>query len=61
VAQLAKLGDFTGKPKTHALVYGEGKIEAPRAEVTQNEIRPEEQIIIATFEPDAVFVRAQFR
>jgi leucyl aminopeptidase len=30
LSQLAKLGDFAGKPKTHALVYGEGKIAAER-------------------------------
>jgi leucyl aminopeptidase len=30
IGQLAELGDFTGKPKTHALVYGEGKIAAQR-------------------------------
>ncbi len=30
IGQLAKLGDFTGKPKTHALIYGEGKIAAQR-------------------------------
>jgi len=30
IGQLAELGDFTGKPKTHAIVYGEGKIAANR-------------------------------
>lgn len=30
LGQLAELGDFTGKPKTHAIVYGEGKIAAQR-------------------------------
>ena len=30
INQLAKLGDFTGKPKTHAIVYGDGKIAADR-------------------------------
>jgi leucyl aminopeptidase len=30
IEELARLGDFTGKPKTHALVYGEGRIAAPR-------------------------------
>lgn len=30
IEQLAKLGDFTGKPKTHAVIYGEGKIAADR-------------------------------
>ena len=28
--QVTKLGDFTGKPKTHAIVYGEGKMAANR-------------------------------
>jgi leucyl aminopeptidase len=30
IGQLAKLGDFTGKSKTHAIVYGEGEIAAQR-------------------------------
>jgi leucyl aminopeptidase len=30
IERLAKLGDFTGKPKTYAIVYGEGKIAADR-------------------------------
>jgi len=30
IARLKKLGDFKGKPKTHALLYGEGKIAARR-------------------------------
>jgi leucyl aminopeptidase len=30
IEQLAKLGDFTGKPKTYAIVYGEGRIAAQR-------------------------------
>jgi leucyl aminopeptidase len=30
IDRLAKLGDFTGKPKTHAVLYGDGKIEAQR-------------------------------
>ncbi|MCU0916755.1 MAG: leucyl aminopeptidase [Planctomycetes bacterium] len=30
IDRLAKLGDFKGKAKTHALVYGEGKIGAER-------------------------------
>jgi leucyl aminopeptidase len=30
LARLARLGDFTGKPKTNALVYGEGRVEAQR-------------------------------
>lgn len=30
IERLTKLGDFTGKPKTYALVYGEGRIAADR-------------------------------
>ena len=30
IEELVKLGDFTGKPKTHALLYGDGKIGAQR-------------------------------
>ena len=30
IGQLTELGDFTGKPKTHAIVYSEGKITAQR-------------------------------
>jgi leucyl aminopeptidase len=30
IDRLAKLGDFTGKPKTHALLYSEGKLAAQR-------------------------------
>jgi leucyl aminopeptidase len=30
LGQVTTLGDFTGKPKTHALVYGEGKMAAQR-------------------------------
>jgi leucyl aminopeptidase len=30
IDRLARLGDFTGKPKTHALLYSDGKIEAQR-------------------------------
>ncbi len=30
IDRLAKLGDFTGKPKTHALLYSDGKIAAQR-------------------------------
>ncbi len=30
IGQLVKLGDFTGRPKTHALIYGEGQIAAER-------------------------------
>ncbi|MBM4026423.1 MAG: leucyl aminopeptidase, partial [Planctomycetes bacterium] len=30
IERLTKLGDFTGKPKTYALIYGEGRIAAER-------------------------------
>jgi leucyl aminopeptidase len=30
IGRLARLGDFTGKPKTHALLYSDGEIEAQR-------------------------------
>ena len=30
IDRLARLGDFTGKPKTHALLYSEGKMAAQR-------------------------------
>ena len=30
IERLAKLGDFTGKPKTHALLYSDGRIGAQR-------------------------------
>ncbi len=30
IERLARLGDFTGKPKTHALLYSDGKIAAQR-------------------------------
>ena len=30
IEQLAKLGDFKGKPKTSVLLYGEGKLAAER-------------------------------
>jgi len=30
IDRLAKLGDFTGKPKTYAILYGEGEIAADR-------------------------------
>jgi leucyl aminopeptidase len=30
IERLAKLGDFTGKPKTYAILYGDGKIAAQR-------------------------------
>jgi leucyl aminopeptidase len=30
IDRLAKLGDFTGKPKTHALLYSDGKVGAQR-------------------------------
>jgi leucyl aminopeptidase len=30
IARLARLGDFTGKPRTQAVVYGDGKIGAQR-------------------------------
>jgi leucyl aminopeptidase len=30
IDRLARLGDFTGKPKTHAVLYGEGRLAAER-------------------------------
>jgi len=30
IGRLIKLGDFKGKPKTHAMIYGAGKIAAER-------------------------------
>ena len=30
IGRLAELGDFTGKPKTHAILYGEGQVAAER-------------------------------
>ena len=30
IDRLAKLGDFTGKPRTHAVLYSKGKIAAQR-------------------------------